>query len=109
MTIDNVIQKIEQNGGSFNLPEMLCIKGRVLSAMGGAKAGCAEAVWTRAIALAERQSASALMLRVATELTRVHPERGGRILSNVLCGFTEGADTIDLREAKKLLGVGTEV
>ena len=41
-TIDNVIQQIEQNGGSFDFPEMLCIKGRVLSAMGGAKAGCAD-------------------------------------------------------------------
>ena len=104
-TINNVIEKIEQNGGSFNFPEMLCIKGRALSAMGGAKAGCAEAVLTRALALAERQSASASMLQVATELTRLHPERGGQILSNVLSGFTEGADTIDLREAKKLLGV----
>ena len=108
-TIDHVIQQIEQNGGSFNFPEMLCIKGRVLLAMGGAKARCAETVWTRAIALAEQQSASALMLRVATELTRLRPEGGGHILSNVLDSFIEGADTIDLREAKKLLAVESEV
>ena len=68
-TIDNVIEKIEENGGSFNFPEMLCIKGRVLSAMGGAEAGCAETILTRAITLAERQSVSASMLRIATELT----------------------------------------
>ena len=102
-TIDHVIQQIEQKGSSYNWPEMLCIKGRVLRAMG--KAGCAETVWTRGLALAEQQSASSLMLRIATELTRLRPERGGRILSNVLDGFAEGADTLDLREAKKLLGV----
>jgi hypothetical protein len=103
-TIDNVIEKIEQSGGSFDFPEMLCIKGRVLAAMGGVRAECAETVLARAMALAERQSAWAWTLRIAIELTRLHPERGRQILTKILHDVTDGADTLDLREAKKLLG-----
>jgi tetratricopeptide (TPR) repeat protein len=70
--------------------------------------GAAEVDLRRALDIARRQNAKSLELRAARDLARVMAERGERqqaadLLSPVYGGFTEGFDTLDLKEAKALL------
>ena len=58
--------------------------------------------------VARRQQAKAYELRVATSLARLWGEQGRRaeardLLAPVYGWFTEGFDTVDLKEAKALL------
>ena len=68
----------------------------------------AEDSFQRALAVAQRQSARLWELRAATHLARLWRDQGKRdeareILAPVYGWFTEGFDTLDLKEAKKLL------
>lgn len=68
----------------------------------------AEAAFCRAIAIARRQDAKLWELRASTCLARMWREQGKRaeareLLAPVLGSFTEGFDTLDLKEAKALL------
>jgi DNA-binding winged helix-turn-helix (wHTH) protein/predicted ATPase len=58
--------------------------------------------------IAQKQKAKSLELRAATSLARLHQNQGKHrearsLLSQVFGGFTEGFETMDLREAKALL------
>ena len=58
--------------------------------------------------MARRQQAKSLELRVAMSLARLWQRQGKRtearqLLADVYGWFTEGFDTVDLREAKALL------
>ena len=62
----------------------------------------------RAIGTARRQEAKSLELRAATSLARLLGEQGRRaeaqqLLAPVYGWFTEGFDTLDLKQAKALL------
>jgi predicted ATPase len=68
----------------------------------------AEAWLQRALAVARRQEAKALELRVAMSLARLWQQQGQRaeahaLLAPIYGWFTEGFDTADLQEAKALL------
>jgi predicted ATPase len=68
----------------------------------------AEAAYREAVAVASRQSCRALELRAAMSLARLWRDRGKRqqahdLLAPVYGWFTEGFDTLDLKEAKALL------
>jgi predicted ATPase len=68
----------------------------------------AEACFQQAIAIARRQSAKSLELRVVVSLARLWQSQGKeeeahRMLAEIYGWFTEGFDTADLREAKTLL------
>jgi predicted ATPase len=68
----------------------------------------AERSYQQAIAVAKRQSAKMLELRAGTSLARLWRDQGKRenareLLAPVYGWFTEGFDTLDLKEAKKLL------
>jgi class 3 adenylate cyclase/predicted ATPase len=72
----------------------------------------AEAAFRRAIAIARRQDAKLWELRASTCLARMWREQGKRtaareLLAPVFGSFTEGFDTLDLKEAKALLDVLT--
>ena len=69
----------------------------------------AEADFRSAIALAQKISAKAWELRATTSLARLLGEAGRgdegcAVLSGIYDWFSEGFDTVDLREAKALLG-----
>ena len=69
----------------------------------------AEADFRWAIALAQKIAAKAWELRAVTSLARLLGEAGRRaegrvMLSGIYDWFTEGFDTVDLKEAKALLG-----
>jgi predicted ATPase len=68
----------------------------------------AEACFNRALAVAREQQAKSFELRAAMRMARLWREQGKRdeareILAPVYGWFTEGFDTLDLRQAKALL------
>ena len=68
----------------------------------------AEAYFERAIAIARAQQAKSWELRAAMSLARLWRDQGKRdaardLLAPVYNWFTEGFDTLDLKEAKALL------
>jgi predicted ATPase len=68
----------------------------------------AEQNYHQALATANRQSAKTLELRAATSLARLWRDQGKRdeareLLAPVYGWFTEGVDSLDLKEAKALL------
>jgi len=70
--------------------------------------GEAEAYLLKAIEIAQRQQAKSLELRAATSLARLWQSRGRhaearQMLVEIYGWFTEGFETKDLQEAKKLL------
>jgi predicted ATPase len=67
----------------------------------------AEAHFARALAVARQQQAKSWELRAAMSMARLWREQGKRqqardLLAPVYGWFTEGFDTLDLKEAKKL-------
>jgi class 3 adenylate cyclase/predicted ATPase len=72
-----------------------------------------EACFLKAIEVADRQQAKMWELRATMSLARLWHQQGKRseaqaILTPVYVWFTEGAETTDLQEAKKLLAALTE-
>jgi predicted ATPase len=68
----------------------------------------AEACFERALAVACAQQAKSFELRAAISMARLWREQGKRdeareLLAPVYCWFTEGFDTLDLKQAKALL------
>jgi predicted ATPase len=68
----------------------------------------AEAHFGRAITTARKQQAKSWELRAATSMARLWRDQGKRqqahdLLAPIYCWFTEGFDTLDLKEARALL------
>ena len=68
----------------------------------------AEQSYRKALALADRQNAKAHQLRATMSMARLWRDQGKRkeareLLAPVYGWFTEGFDTLDLKEAKALL------
>jgi predicted ATPase len=82
------------------------IRGDLLIGLGDLPA--AQASFQKAIAVARRQSAKLYELRASTSLARLWRDQGKRteardLLAPIYGWFTEGFDTLDLKEAKALL------
>jgi predicted ATPase len=112
-TIDSQIVRVESQGGSFDLPELIRVKAAILLTAGGERDAEAEALLLRSLDLARSQSALAWQLRAATTLARVQMRTGraaeaATALGAVYSRFAEGFQTPDLSAARKLLdGLGT--
>jgi predicted ATPase len=73
----------------------------------------AEAYFERALAVARKQQAKSWELRAAISMARLYFDQGKRdeardLLAPVYGWFTEGFDTLDLKEAKALLDAASE-
>jgi len=73
----------------------------------------AEACFHQALDVARRQQAKSLELRAATSLSRLWRNQGKKsearqLLTELYSWFTEGFDTVDLKDAKALLEELTE-
>jgi predicted ATPase len=84
------------------------IRGEILLKCDPANTAPAEEAFLTAIAIAQQQKARSFELRAALSLTRLWRDQGKRenareLLAQVYGWFTEGFDTLDLKEAKVLL------
>jgi predicted ATPase/DNA-binding winged helix-turn-helix (wHTH) protein len=108
-TLDEAIASTERNGGtSFDLPEMLRVKGQLLFNMPSPDEDEAERYLMRAIEVARQQRAIAWELRAVTTLAQKWAQKGRRddaraLLQPALAPFEQGLDTADLRAANRLL------
>jgi tetratricopeptide (TPR) repeat protein len=97
---------IDKNEERWNEADMLRSRGELQLAAGNQV--MAEASYHQALAVATRQGAKTFELRAATSLARLWRDQGKRkeareLLAPVYGWFTEGFDTLDLKEAKALL------
>ncbi|MBV8805534.1 MAG: hypothetical protein JO042_10810, partial [Sinobacteraceae bacterium] len=107
-TICEAIAWSEGHGPSFDLLELLRIKGEVLSSMSAAEPGEGEACLFQSLQLARQRSLLSLELRAALSLARVWAAHGrvgdsAQLLEPIYQRFTEGFQTRDLISAGKLL------
>ena len=99
-------QAIERAEGSFIEAEYHQVGGDVLVEYGDPRR--AEESYNNALSVARRQSAKLFELRAATSLARLWRDQGKvqparELLAPVYGWFTEGFDTLDLKDAKTLL------
>ena len=106
-TVDDAIAQIDDHGESFDMPEMLRVKGDILARCG--KPAEAANELQRSLALARKQCALGWELRGAVSLGRVW-HRTGRageartLIAPLLARYQEGLSTRDLLAAKDFLG-----
>jgi tetratricopeptide (TPR) repeat protein len=106
--IDATIRRVETNGDAAYMPELLRVKACLLLSMPQPDADGAEMYLMQSFEMSQRQGARAWQLRTATELAALFASqgrsgRGRSLLAPVLMQFTEGADTVDLKAAERLL------
>jgi predicted ATPase len=97
-------QIIEATDLRFWEAEVFRVRGDLLNSTGD----WAAAQLSSALAIAQRQSAKLYELRAAMSMARLWRDQGKReeareLLAPVYSWFTEGFDTLDLKEAKHLL------
>lgn len=105
-TIDEAIAQIGDHGESFDMPEMLRVKGDILAQLKNDAE--AETYLQKSLALARRQSALGWELRAALSLARIWLRHGRTnevraMLTPLLAQYHEGLSTHDLVRAKGLL------
>ncbi|WP_406227048.1 ATP-binding protein [Pseudomonas siliginis] len=102
------LEMVENIGETFDTPEILRIAADLYAIRPHPNFALAEQYLNRALVCAERQSALAWELRIATSLARLRLRQGrgneaGVALRAVFEKFSEGFDTLDMREAKQLM------
>jgi predicted ATPase len=104
--IEGAIRFAEEAGVCFWNAELLRLKGALLARLSSRAE--VEVSYREALALARHQQARSLELRAAISLARLWRDQGMReearkLLAPIYGWFTEGFDTLDLKEAKSLL------
>jgi predicted ATPase len=98
----------ETTGGRWYEPELYRLRGALLLQQNADNHLRVEACFHKALDIARSQEAKSLELRAATSLARLWQQQGKRqeaydLLAPVYNWFTEGFDTLDLKDAKALL------
>lgn len=106
-TIDEAIAQIGDHGESFDMPEMLRVRGDILAQMGHDAE--AEACLENSLALSRRQCALAWELRGALSIGRLwqrtaRADEARRMIAPLVARYQEGLATNDLVRAKGFLG-----
>jgi len=104
--LDDALRIVERTGERWFAAELNRHKGKLLLRQGHTEA--AEELYRKALSIAEEQEAKLWQLRGAASLARLRRDQGHHaeardLFAPVYGWFTEGFDTSDLREAKKLL------
>ena len=103
--LHETIDRVEQEGGAFDMPELLRLRGE-LEAQGG-NLDAAEASLVASAELAGRQGALSWRLRTEMSLARLRERQGvgdpGEQLARTYAQFTEGFETADLKAARLML------
>lgn len=98
---------VNETGTHIHTAELLRIRGLTLQKLGRPDSLIEES-FTQAVERSRKQSAKTYELRAASELARLwkmqgKTKEGYDLLKGIYDWFTEGFDSIDLREAKALL------
>jgi class 3 adenylate cyclase/predicted ATPase len=106
--IDETMTFIETTNDKADEAEAYRIAGKIALKSPEHDAAKAEGYFQRALAVARKQQAKSLELRAAMSMARFWRDQGKQseareLLAPVYGWFTEGFDTLDLTEAKKLL------
>ena len=110
--LDEAFTLADQIGENLCTAELHRLKGELLLRQRGA-ASAAESYFVRALDVANRQGAKSLQLRAAVSLARLWADQGKRndaceLLKPIYGCFTEGFETLDLREARDFLGLSQD-
>jgi predicted ATPase len=106
--IDDAIDKVERSKEKWCEAEVNRIAGEVALKSPASDTQRAEKYFDRALAVARLQLAKSWELRAAMSMARLSCDQGKRgeareLLASVYGWFTEGFDTLDLKDAKALL------
>ena len=106
--IDRTLNAVEASGERWCEAEVHRTAGEIALNSSDPDAAKAQAHFERALKIARAQQARSWELRAATGLARLWRDQGRRteardLLAPIYGWFTEGFDTLDLREAKALL------
>ena len=107
-TIEDALKIALTHGELFWQAELFRLKGELLLDQSDQLVSTAEQCFGEALEIARNQHAKMLELRAATSLAKLWQKRSQlddakRVLKSVYSGFTEGLETADLIEAKKVL------
>ena len=99
---------MDKTGERWCESELYRLKGELLLQQSSDNQAEAERCFQQAIAIAQNQQAKSFELRTATNLARLWQQQGKRqealdLLAPVYNWFTEGFDTVDLKDTKALL------
>jgi hypothetical protein len=106
--IDDALKAVEATKEKWNEAEIHRMAGEIALMSPEPDAVKAEAYFERALAIAREQQAKSWELRAAMSVARLRrqqgkPQEAHDLLAPVYSWFTEGFDTLDLKEAKALL------
>lgn len=106
--IAETISMVEKTKERWCEAEVNRIAGEIALLSSDTDTARAEAYFERALAVARRQQAKSWELRAAMSMARLwrdqgKPQQARELLSPVYGWFTEGFETLDLKEAKALL------
>jgi len=107
-TLDEALSVATEARALYFFPEVLRTKGKLLFLQDPDHPESAQACFQQSVTAARDQGARSLELRAATSLARLWRDQGKHteardLLAPVYGWFTEGFDTLDLKEAKALL------
>ena len=100
---------VQETGECYYEAELYRIKGELIMMQDSlSRTDDAESCFIQAGAIARRQQAKSWELRAATSLARLHARQGRQsearqALADVFAWFSEGFDTVDMKEARALL------
>jgi class 3 adenylate cyclase/predicted ATPase len=106
--IGEAIVAVETTDERWWEPEVCRVAGEIALKSPEADAAKAESYFQQAITVARKQQAKSLELRAVMSMARLWRDQGNRddardLLASVYNWFTEGFDTLDLKEAESLL------
>ncbi len=106
--LDEAFAVAERTGQHWFDAELYRIRGELVLGRSHHDGEGAETAFTQAMSCAQRQQTRTFELRAATSLARLWRDQGKRtearnLLAPIYGWFTEGFDTLDLKEAKALL------
>jgi predicted ATPase len=105
--LEQALTRVENSGERFWEAELHRLKGELLSRW-GADVGKIKLEFLKALEIARRQGAKSWELRATVSLSRLWQAQGRKeearqMLADIYGWFTEGFDTVDLKQAKSLL------
>ena len=105
--IEKILDHVNKTGSRIHNAELFRIKGLTLQALGKPD-NTVEECFIKALALSRKQAAKTFELRSARDLARIWHNQGRTdeaysLLKEVYDWFTEGFDSIDLKEAREIL------